>query len=156
MLATHLSPEERQEKLVALTREFAGSVTNAEAWREKTKMHQRDWLLDEIKRGQHEESIALLTRMIASASAPSDVMYARGEIYRLRAKDSDQDAAMTDYQAAIAAGSEPPETHRGLGLIYRSRRQTSEAREALERYLKLAPEAPDQMMIKSYLEELTA
>jgi beta-barrel assembly-enhancing protease len=83
-----------------------------------------------------------------------DVLWARGEVYRLRAKENDAEAALADYQAAIALSAEPPEVHRGAGLIYRVRRQGGEARASFQRYLELAPNAPDAPMIKSYLEAL--
>jgi regulator of sirC expression with transglutaminase-like and TPR domain len=63
---------------------------------------------------------------------------------------------VVDYSAAVAIGGEPPETHRGLGLIHRARRQLQEARQDFERYLERASEAPDAAMIRSYLEETTS
>lgn len=156
MLATHPSPEERQEALKKLADAAPGGVTNKEQWCEKTRPFVRDWLNDEVKRGQHEESLALLTRMIADAPAQAEFAYARGEVYRLRAKNGDLDAALVDYQAAVKAGGEPPETYRGLGTIYRMRQQTDDAKASFARYLEVAPAAPDAAMIKSYLEELGA
>ena len=154
MFATHPGVEERQETLKKLAEAAPGGVTNEEAWREKTKPFRREWLADEVKRGQYEESIALLTRMIARTPSQADVVFARGEVYRLRAKDRDLDAAFADYQAAVAIGGEPPETHRGLAIIYRNRNQLPQARASFERYMQAAPNAPDLLMIKSYLEEL--
>jgi regulator of sirC expression with transglutaminase-like and TPR domain len=92
--------------------------------------------------------------MIARSPALADYRWARGEVYRLRAKEGDLDSAVADYLAAIAGGGEPPDTHRGLGMIYRARRQSPEARTSFQRYLELAPEAPDSALIKSYVEEL--
>ena len=114
----------------------------------------RDWLHEEVKRGQHEESLALLGRMIARSPAAADYRWARGEVYRLRAREGDLDSAVADYLAAVADGGEPPETHRGLGMIFRSRKQSPQARTSFQRYLELAPEAPDSPLIKSYVEEL--
>jgi predicted Zn-dependent protease len=153
MFATHPSAEERQAKLAELAAASKGGETRETAWREQTKHFRRGWLADEIKRGQHEESLALLTRMHQREPQP-DVLWARGEVYRLRAKENDADAALADYQAAIALSAEPPEVHRGAGLIYRVRRQGGEARASFQRYLELAPNAPDAPMIKSYMEAL--
>jgi len=75
-------------------------------------------------------------------------------VYRLRAREGDLDSAVADYLAAVADGGEPPETHRGLGMIFRSRKQSPQARTSFQRYLELAPEAPDSALIKSYVEEL--
>jgi predicted Zn-dependent protease len=154
MFATHPSPDERQEMLKRLAETTPGGATNEETWHAKTAPFMFDWLKDETKRGQHEESIALLTRMIAHAPERSEYFFARGEVYRLRGSPSDADAALADYQSAVKAGSEPAETYRGLGVIYRQRNQAAAARENFQRYLESAPQAPDSAMIKSYMEEL--
>jgi regulator of sirC expression with transglutaminase-like and TPR domain len=41
-------------------------------------------------------------------------------------------------------------------MIYRLRKQAREAAASLQRYLELAPQAPDVLMIKTYIEELRA
>lgn len=154
MFATHPAIEERQETLMQLAQSAPGGATNSQVWEEKIKPYRREWLVEDIKRGQYEESIALFTRMIGPAPTQADFVYARGEVYRLRARDNDLDLAVADYLTAIAIGSEPPETHRGLGAIQRSRKQLAEARASYRRYLEVAPNAPDSPMIRSYLEEL--
>lgn len=154
MFATHPSAEERSEVLAKLATTMPGGRTGAEMWEEKLRPFRREWLKEEIKRGQHEESIALLTRMGAGAKPLADYRYARGEVYRLRGTEGDLDLALADFQAAVAIGGEPPETHRAMGLIYRARPQPTEARASLRRYLELMPSAPDRTMIMSYIEEL--
>jgi predicted Zn-dependent protease len=154
MFATHPGMEERQETLKQLAQSTPGGSTNSQVWEERTRSFRREWLADEIKRGQYEESVALLTRMITNSPGQSDFLCARGEVYRLRAKDKDLDSAIADFQLAISTGGEPPETHRGLGAIYRLRKQVPEARASYQRYLEAAPNAADAPMIKSYLEEM--
>jgi predicted Zn-dependent protease len=154
LFSTHPGVEERREALAALARDAPGGVTHTEVWREKIKPHLREWLFAEIQRGRHEQSLALLSRMLEGAPSQPELAFARGEIYRLRAKPQDYDAALADYRRAASIGGEPPETHRGLGFIYRVRNQLPEAKESFERYLKLAPDAADALMIKSYMEEL--
>ena len=153
LFATHPAPAERQETLASMAEAQRGGTTNEDAWRANIKPHLREWLYDEIRRGQHEESIALMSRLMARVPSSADYVYARGEIYRLRAKESDLDAALADFEAAARLGGEPAETHRGLGLVYRTRKQAPQAKASFERYLELAPNAPDGAMIKSYLEE---
>lgn len=154
MFATHPPPEERSETLARLAGSMPGGRTGVEAWDEKLKPFRGEWLREEIKRGQHEESIALFTRMGAGERPHADYRYARGEVYRLRGKEGDLDLALGDFQAAIAMGGEPAEAHRSLGLVYRTRRQAAEARSSLQRYLELAPAAPDRELIRSYVEEM--
>ena len=156
MFASHPSAEERQQTMRQLAEAAPGGSTQEQKWNETIKPYLRDWLADEIKRGQHEESLALFTRMIARSPSHAEFLYARGEVYRMRAGASDLDAALADYKAAVNAGGEPPQTHRGLGAIYRSRNQLSEARASFLRYVESAPAAPDAAMIKSYIEEIGA
>jgi tetratricopeptide (TPR) repeat protein len=154
MFASHPPAEERNALLTQLAEATPGGVANEETWQERIRPFRHDWLLDEVKRGQFDESLALLTRMVNRTPSQPELLYARAEVYRLRAKDGDLDTAIGEYLAAAAAGGEPPETHRGLGMIYRLRHQLPEARSSFARYLELAPHAPDFPMIKSYVEEL--
>jgi beta-barrel assembly-enhancing protease len=153
LFATHPAVEERMTTLAQLAAARPGGDKREAVWFEKTKPFRSAWLSEEIKRGQHEESLALLTRMIKLAPQ-ADVLYARAEVYRLRATGNDLDAALTDYHAAITQGAEPPEVYRGAGFIYRTRQQATEAKTSFQRYLELAPGAPDALMIKSYMEAL--
>jgi predicted Zn-dependent protease len=153
LFASHPAPEERMEALDKLAQANPGGVTKEAEWNQAIKPFLHEWLADEVKRGQREESLALLGRMIARSPAGGEYLYARGETYRLRGKDGDLDAALADYLAAAANGG-PPESHRSLGSVYRARKQAAEAKASYQRYLELAPSAPDAAMIKNYLEEI--
>jgi predicted Zn-dependent protease len=155
LFATHPASEEREDTLKELAASLKGGVTNEDAWQQKTAPHRRQWLQEEVKRGQHEESIAFLTRASTRTQGKADYFWARGEVYRLRAGSGDLDSAVKDFQAAVALGGEPPETHRGLGLVYRSTERAADARASFERYLQLAPDAADAPMIKNYIQELS-
>lgn len=156
LFASHPPADERREALEKLAESAPGGAANEAPLRERIRPFRLQWLADEVKRGQYDESLALLGRMLARNAAQADVLWARGEVRRLRSGDGDLEAAAKDYAAAAAAGSEPPETHRGLGMIYRARKQVPEAKASFRRYLELAPAAPDAPMIANYLEELGA
>lgn len=153
MFATHPSASERMAALAQLAAARAGGEKREEPWLERTKPFKQIWLQEEIKRGQYEESLALLTRMVMRFPQ-ADALSARGEVYRLRSSGGDIELALGDYQAAISMGSAPPEAHRGLGFIYRMLQQAGDAKAHFQRYLELAPDAPDALMIKSYVEAL--
>jgi predicted Zn-dependent protease len=153
--ATHPGAEERQAALEELARASPGGRTSQPEWQKATARYLREWLGDEVRRGQHEESIVLLTRALARGVHQSEYLYARGEVYRLRGKEGDLEASLNDFKAAADFGAEPPQTHRGLGLIYRTRNAAAEAKASFQRYLELDPQAPDAAMIRNYLEELT-
>jgi predicted Zn-dependent protease len=154
MFATHPAPEERWQTLATLAKDYPGGATHETIWRDRTKPFRREWLAAEVKRGQHEESIALFTRMLARFPDDPDFLYARGEAYRLRATEGDLNLALADLKAAAALENAPAEVHRGIALIQRRLGRFSEARESFQRYLAAAPDAPDATLIKSYLEEL--
>jgi len=154
MFATHPSPEDRQAALRKEAEAVPGGATFEDAWQKAVRPFRHEWMLEEIKRGQREESLALLDRMIARFPSHAEYVYARGEVYRLRAGQGDLDAAVADFQAAAALGEEPAETHRSIGMIYRARNQAAEAKASFERYLSLAPKAPDAALIKSYITEI--
>jgi predicted Zn-dependent protease len=154
MFATHPPAAERQEALAQLAAAAPGGETNEAAWRAMVAPFLNDWLAEEVKRGQHEESLALLGRLVARSPEVAAYAWARGEVYRSRGGEGDLERALADYQRALAAGREPPETHRGLGLAQRARLQPALARASFQRYLELAPQAPDAPMIRSYMEEL--
>ena len=154
LFATHPAPEDRQQELAALAATYQGGTPHDAEWQKRVQPFLREWLIDEIKRGQHEETIALLTRLARDIPTRPEYLVARGETYRLRAGKDDFDKALGDYQAALGLEGVPAEAYRGLGMIQRLREQPAEARTNLLRYLELAPQAPDAGMIKSYVEEL--
>ena len=156
LFATHPPTQERETALRALAARYAGGTSGEEAWLRGVAPFLRPWLNDEIKRGQHEESLAFLTRALARPAGKAEYLFARGEVYRLRARasDFDQQSALEDFRAAIAAGNEPPETYRSLGMIYRARKESAAAQASFARYLELAPKAPDAAMVRNYIEEL--
>ena len=129
-------------------------MANEAQWRQGIEPFLRDWLNEEVKRGQHEESLALLSRIVERSPSQPEYRFSRGEVYRLRGGETDLESAIADYRAAIAVGGEPPETHRGLGMIYRTRNNAADARASFQRYIELAPDAADSAMIKSYIQEL--
>jgi predicted Zn-dependent protease len=154
MFATHPAPEDRRSTLRQLAEASGGGETGADAWQKAIASFRHEWILEEVKRRQPEESLALLNRLIGRLDERAEYLFARGEVYRMRAGTGDTDAAIADYRAAIAAGREPVETHRALGMIYRAGGQPKEARASFERYLSVAPDAPDAAFIKAYLAEL--
>ncbi len=154
LFATHPPQEERQAALSELAQRYPGGVANEEKWQQSIASHLHEWLHDEVKRGQHEESLAFLERASARTLGRAEYLHARGEVHYLRGGPGDIEAALQDFQGALAAGEAPAETHRALGMIFRARKQPADARASFERYLQRAPDAPDAMMIRNYIEEL--
>ena len=96
-------------------------------------------LADEVRRGQHEESIALHPRSDAACCRASDHALRRG--LRLRATDGDLDASIADFRAAAAAASrpDPPQPRARPSRAQRA----AGAKASFQRYLELDRQAPD-------------
>jgi predicted Zn-dependent protease len=154
MFATHPDPEERQQVLAKLAESQPGGSTGEESWEKVLAPHRHEWIMDEVKRRQYDESLALLNRLVERRTGQAEYLFARGEVFRMRSQDKDADAALADFRAAVAVGSEPAATHRSLGLVLRQRNEPAAARASFETYLKRAPDAPDAALIKTYLAEL--
>lgn len=153
LFATHPAAPERSENLQKYAAELPGGTTGNEAWRRHVERYLDEWLQDEVKRGQYDESLALLSRQLDSGIAPGLMRYYRGEIYRLRSKEGDLERALADYRGAAQTPNPPAAAFRGSGLLARQQGNKDEAVRNLRRYLELAPTAPDAAFIQSYLAE---
>lgn len=153
LLATHPSAATRRDALLAQAG-GQGGRTGAAELREAIAGHRMRWLQDEVRRGQFEESLALFDRKLQGEPDDGEVLFARAEVYRQRAGEGDAQRALADLARAIATPQPPAEAFRALGLTHRRGQRPVEAAQALERYLALAPEAPDAPLMKAYLQEL--
>lgn len=151
LFASHPGSAERSATLAELAAGDSGGYLGEEEHRRALAGFQAQMLDDELKRGQTNETLALLTRLIERQPERADLLYSRGEARRLRGAVGDPELAYADFERAVALGSEPAECHRALGYLYRSRDQADRAREAFTRYIDKAPAAPDAALIKSLL-----
>ncbi|MFM8900266.1 MAG: M48 family metalloprotease [Burkholderiales bacterium] len=151
MFATHPPSEERKANLERLASATSGGFVGSNEFSEKIAFIQADLLEDEIKRGQHDETLVLLNRIMEKQSQRSDLHYFRGEVRRLRAKDNDLEAASNDFDRAIQLGNEPVQLHRAKGYIHLQRNQSEQARSSFALYLERAPQAPDAGLIRQHL-----
>ena len=153
MFATHPPSEERSQTLARLAEGASGGFVGEAEYAERLDPSRFGLLEDEIKRGQYDESLVLLERMVRRAPEQPELLYVRGEVRRLRDQDGDLDAALADLRLARAldkrAGAgvslarlHPPEAPR-----------PDEASAEFARYIELMPDAPDAGLIRSYLLE---
>ncbi len=117
---THPATAGRRDELLKLAG-TAGGIVGAEPYRNAMAAQRFGWLEDEIKRGQFEESLVLFDRMLKTDTKDAQVLYARGEIYRLRDDGGDTERALADLNVASGIIKAPPETFRSLGLIHQQR-----------------------------------
>ena len=153
MMATHPPLESRLTDLMALAGDGAGQL-GEEDFRRAIEPFRLDWLQDEVKRWQYEESLVLFDRMLARHAADPLVLFARGEVRRLRATPEDLTKSLADLTEATRLASAPPLAFRSIGLVHRQRQDLAAAAQAFEQYLLVAPEAADATLIRNYISEL--
>lgn len=150
---THPVTAGRRDELMELAG-TAGGVTGEERYRAVIAPFRLGWLQDEVKRGQYEESLVLFDRMLKKEPQDAEVLFARGEVYRLRGEPGDAERALADLQGASGLAKAPPETFRAIGFIAQQRGDKAAASQAFQSYLDKAPQAPDAAMVRSYLAEM--
>lgn len=85
---------------------------------------------------------------LARTGWTADLLYARGELYRMRGNPPDLLSAAEYYRQSIALDATRAEAFRGLGLALLRAQAPVEGRQALARYLALKPDASDAPMIR--------
>lgn len=153
MFASHPPAGDRRDALLRLAGD-AGGKLGWEEFERVTAPHRFEWLQEELRRGQFDESLELFGRKLKLQADDPRWLYGRGEALRLRAKDEDQPAALADLQRGAGLLKAPPELFRSLGLLHRKRDEAAAAHAAFEKYLALAPDAGDAGLIKTYLTEV--
>ena len=153
MFETHPTTAGRRDELLQLAGD-GGGVTGADRFHAAIAPLRFGWLQDEIKRGQYEESLVLFGRMLQKEPKDAEVLYARGEVLRLRDEPGDGDRALADLEAASRLPAAPALAFRSLGLIHRQRHEPAAAVPAFETYLAQAPDAADADMVRGYLAEM--
>lgn len=152
LFATHPPAADRRDELLRLAGTPAGK-RGADEYRQAIAPHRLEWLKDEVRRGQYEESLVLFGRMLKREPDDTQVLFARGEVYRLRDAPGDAELALADLTRCVSAVKAPADAFRSLGLVHRRRSDSASAGAAFEKYLALAPDSADAALIKTYLTE---
>lgn len=156
--ATHPSPEERMKTLRQAAEKLAASgppgATGEEPFRATVRAHRMGWLEGELARGEYDESLVVINRLLTVEPSSGELMYFQAEAYRRRAGEGDLERARDSYQRAIATGVPIPAAYRGLGLVAMKLGDKETARRAFATYLQLVPDADDRAMIEFYLKSL--
>jgi beta-barrel assembly-enhancing protease len=146
--SSHPSSKERMEYLraAATGRRVGGQTFGAESYRKAMAPWWPQLIDDQIKLNQFAATEFLLDSM-ARGNWTADLLYARGELYRARAKDGDFAKAVGFYRQAITADASLAESHRGLGVALIRSGSKDEGKLALKQYLEKRPGADDHDII---------
>ena len=153
LFTTHPGTADRRDELLQLAG-AAGGLTGEERYRKVIAPLRLGWIQDEVKRGQYEESLVVFNRLLKRDPKDAEILFARGEVHRLRDEQGDGDRALADLEQAAALPAVPALAFRSLGLIHKQRKDAAAATRAFEAYLARMPDAPDAAMVRAYLGEL--
>jgi len=109
------------------------------------------FLADQIKLNDFGGTEYLLGQLASVNGWTGDLLFARGELYRLRGNPRDLTSAAQFYGEAIKAGYAAPEVRRNLGLALLRSGQATDGKAALTDYLRLKPDASDAKAISALL-----
>jgi predicted Zn-dependent protease len=127
----------------------SGSVSESE-FKKAMAPFRSQWLAEELDRGQLDESIALIRRLLASEPTSGELQFYLGEAYRRRNDKGDLDIAVSVYEDAIA-NQAPNSAYRGLGIAALKSGKREIAIDSFKKYLSLMPTADDRSMVEFYL-----
>jgi beta-barrel assembly-enhancing protease len=149
MFASHPGSAERMATLKDLGTKQAVAGTPAvfrNEYRAALAPFWSDLVDDQIKLNDFGATEMLLSQL-ATEGWTSELLFARGELYRARGKPEDLPKAADFFRQSIAAGQPPAEAYRGLGLSLLRSGVQAEGQAALKNYLKLRPDAKDKSMM---------
>ncbi|ANY19946.1 TPR repeat-containing protein YfgC precursor [Tsuneonella dongtanensis] len=154
LFATHPRTTERMGTLAQLAEAKAGAepgVTRADEFKAAIGPWWARLIDDQISLGDFGGTEYLLATLAGGEPSgwTADLLYARGELYRARAKEGDFAKAADFYRQAIAKGDAPVETWRGLGLALMRGGDREEGKAALRDYLSRNPDAYDYAMLRA-------
>lgn len=151
MFSTHPSDAERTAVLRRRADELPAGDTRRAAYLTGISGIRQMLFEDQIRTGHHAVTILIADRWLANRPDDGLALFARGEAFRLRNGKEDETKAIESLAAAIEASDAPAAAWRSLGLVRRSRGETTESRDHFLEYLRRAPEAPDRDLIRRSL-----
>lgn len=129
-----------------------GGDPGTEPYRAAMKPHLPYLLKAQVGLNDFGGSEYLLSELAKTGGWTGDLLFARGELHRLRGNPRDLVSAAKFYGDALKAGYAAPEVHRNLGLSLLRTGQATDGKAALTEYLRLKPDAMDAKTISTLLQ----
>jgi len=157
---THPRLTERVESYEALVAREAPNTKGRElrVGEDEFRAHTRLLVLDnallDLQAGRFLQAQKGLLKFQSMNPEDAQSCYLLAETYRRRNEPKERGEAVRWYQWAVAMDESYADPYRGLGLYYYQTGQRAEAARVFERYLELAPAAPDRVYVERMLEEV--
>jgi beta-barrel assembly-enhancing protease len=145
---THPNTKDRMEYLraAAIGKRNASQTKGIDSYRKALGPWWPQLIDDQIKLNQFGTTEFLL-KSISRGTWTAELLYARGELYRARAKEGDFVKAATFYKQAVALDPSLAESWRGLGVTLMRSGAKEEGKKALKQYLQRRPNADDHGIV---------
>jgi len=155
--STHPGLQERIDNFRELVKQHgtSGGYRGEAAYQAHIGALRERLLADYLELGQYQSVLLILTAKDAFTRYPPSAWYYLGEAYRLRDEEGDADLAVKAYQTAVARVPAFAPPYRALGLHAMKTGQSGQAVSYFNRYLELAPEAPDRAYIEMYRSQMS-
>lgn len=150
---THPTHLKRAEYLAEESRKIGdtGRDARVENLRSAMANHLPDWLDAQIKLNDFGGTEYLLQQLASQSGWTGELLFSRGELYRLRGNPRDIVSSVQFYREAFAAGYTQPTLRRNLGMALLRSGQKTDAQAELREYLRLAPDANDTKAVQALL-----
>ncbi len=155
LFSTHPAPRARLNDLKASAAELTLPGRTFERGRERylTALQPiRPTLFDDQVRLNDPGASTYIVETLARDGWNGQLLFARGEIDRLRNNQARQQLAAGYYARAVAYPDAPADAWRWHGVMLMKQGRTGEGRTALQRYLVLAPNAPDAPFVRQMIQ----
>ena len=151
--ASHPRLLERVENMKRLSSGAApgGDGASTTAYAQTMAQVQVDNLESMLSAGRAKSALIMLADPERLVELPPQAQYYLGEAYRLRGAEGDVKRAEEAYLKAIEETPEFAPSYRALGVLCMKANHYLDAQKYLERYVELAPSAPDLKYVESYL-----
>jgi len=158
LFASHPTTSERVKTMRKMADQLESQGRSGQSYQQEyldaVRPFRANWLTNELRKRDFAASQVVLKHLFDTADQPGELHFYQGELYRMRAKEGDQEKAIASYQKALSCEPYPPAALRCLGLLYWKTGNFGDAKASFNNYLVVDPDAPDYEMIKSYLKEL--
>jgi hypothetical protein len=132
-----------------------GTTATADWWRPTARQFALDIILDDLNNGRSVALQALLDSLDATDGPGGVTAFLRAQELQRREPGPEHAAeVIAAYERCIAYSDAPFVAFRELGFVYRREVDAARARTNFQRYLTIAPKAPDAPIIRGYLEGL--
>lgn len=114
------------------------------------------WLIDadqNISAGNYNIAQREAERYLSQKPDDAHAHFLLGEVCRQRNEQGDLDKAMDFYRKSIGQDPSYANSHKALGLLHLKKGERPQAKEHLQQYLILAPQAQDRAYVLEYLKQ---